>query len=127
MTCRKTSQVPTIHKTSQKALLINTSNREAALIKTERKLEILQQMCGKCLLHVYLLSIAAGLKQNRRRRKEGLKCFHQKCMSCCRLQHNAVLLKVFKALNVLTPPYIPDCLSFSVPSRTPLGPRQLAF
>lgn len=26
--------------------------------------------------------------------------FHQKCMSCCRLQHNAVVLKVFKALNV---------------------------
>lgn len=43
------------------------------------------------------------------------------------LQHNVVLHKVFKALSVLTPPYIPDCPSFSVPSRIPLGPLQLSF
>ena len=33
--------------------------------------------------------------------------FHQKCMSCCSLQHNAVVLKVLKALNVLIPPLHP--------------------
>lgn len=74
---RETSTA-TIHKTRQGAY---TSNREAALIKTEFKLEILQQMPVEnvwCLLRVCLLSIVVGPELNRQIGTVRGKCFPSK-------------------------------------------------